>query len=232
LSNAVVLFGGASRSYRFPTFQELHLPETAYMFYAGISGIEERTSIEAGIRVTTHNFQTTLKYFDVDGATTIIIPTSQYDPDYPFSYTRENQGLEGTMTLRAGALYAELSGQYLYSNRIATEVIPPELSGTGGVYFWDKIIGGHLDLKTGIRARMFTSAKAVEYDPRAQMYYGSSSPDMPGAAVYDFILIGHIGTAYVHIIMENLLDANYITTSFYPMNGRIVRFGLSWEFLD
>jgi len=32
--------------------------------------------------------------------------------------------------------------------------------------------------------------------------------------------------------MENLLDANYITTSFYPMNGRIVRFGLSWEFLD
>ena len=52
------------------------------------------------------------------------------------------------------------------------------------------------------------------------------------AGTVDFLLIAHIGSAYVHFVWENLLDRQYIMRIFYPMPERNIRFGISWDFLD
>jgi outer membrane cobalamin receptor len=231
LSDEVVLFGGISGSYRFPTFQELHLPDTLFTLRGGSAVTESRTSIEAGVRVAAHNVSVNLKYFDYEGADNFFVPVSANEPDNIWIGTSKYQGAQASIAIRFGSFYTELSAQYLHPDRVAAEIFPPDWSGTGGVYFWDKIVGGHLDLKTGIRARMYSRSQEVDFNPQAQVYY-SGSQNVAGAGVFDFVLIGHLGTAYIHVTMENLLDARYITTYFYPMNERILRFGLSWEFLD
>ncbi|HTK81840.1 MAG TPA: putative porin [Bacteroidota bacterium] len=108
----------------------------------------------------------------------------------------------------------------------------PKWSGTGEFYFWDKLFNGHLDLKTGFRVKGFTAFQASGYNSEYQLFTTNNDPGIPGTATLDFILIAHIGSAYVHLVMENLLDRKYVITSFYPMNERNLRFGLSWDFLD
>ena len=136
-------------------------------------------------------------------------------------------------SFRVGSLFMEGSGQYSkVTNQAADLRLIPKWSGNVGIYFWDKLFTDHLDLKTGLRIKGFSSSQAMNYNARYQIYVTSNDPDTPGAGVLDFLLIAHIGNAYIHFIMENLLDKQYVTTSFYPMNERNLRFWISWDFLD
>src|SRR5262249_41553668 len=137
-----------------------------------------------------------------------------------------------------GSLYTELNGGYFISKKEGLfGIISPKWKLYGGLYFWDKLFSRHLDLKTGLRANAFSSYFASNFNQHEQAYFiqGNGNleiPEIPGAATLDFILIAHLGSAYVHFILENLLDKQYIITSFYPMNERNLRFGISWDFLD
>ena len=66
---------------------------------------------------------------------------------------------------------------------------------------------------------------------RYDLFLPSDSRIPPGGSV-DFVLFAGIGDAVIHLIWENLLDRQYVMTTFYPMNDRALRFGLTWEFLD
>jgi hypothetical protein len=77
----------------------------------------------------------------------------------------------------------------------------------------------------------------MEYISTTQIFvpgnYSATRDDLResvAGGTIDFILIGHIGKAYVHLIWENLLDRKYVTTYYYPMPERNLRFGISWEF--
>ncbi|HEV8538620.1 MAG TPA: hypothetical protein VGR15_06815, partial [Bacteroidota bacterium] len=73
-----------------------------------------------------------------------------------------------------------------------------------------------------------------EYNSQAQVYWPSigGESDIRSSGILDLILIAHLGNAYLHLVLENLLDKKYVTTTFYPMNERNLRFGVSWDFLD
>ncbi len=146
---------------------------------------------------------------------------------------RIHEGITTVTAFRLGSFFVEGNAQYIRITNASKEFrFNPRWSGTGGLYFWDKLFNNHLNLKIGFRGRAFSTYHAAEYNQQAQVFIPSTLEDIKASGVIDFILIVHLGNAHVHLIWENLLDRQYITTTFYPMPERAIRFGISWEFLD
>ena len=233
------VFGGYSRSYRFPTFQELYWRDSVVNASQSTFAPELHSLFEAGIRLSNgRETSIELSYFHriVDDA----IVTVRTPVDYPFPTFQFNQidrqtysGVEGTARVRFGEFVAEGSAQYLeISNDGGNQLLLPKWAASGGIYFWDKIVHDHLDLKVGFRGRVFTSYQGMEYNPQAWMFVPSIMLPVDAAGTSDLVVIAHLGDAYVHIIWQNLLDLQYIVTPFYPQLERSLRFGISWEFTN
>ena len=129
--------------------------------------------------------------------------------------------------MEGGAQYLEV----LTGDNVGNEF--PKWTGRGGAWFRDSLLGRHLDLKAGFQGKFFSSFQGRGFDQLAQIDVPTLNPatiDMAGTV--DFLLIAHIGSAYVHFVWENLLDRQYIMRIFYPMPERNIRFGISWDFLD
>lgn len=140
--------------------------------------------------------------------------------------------LELSLSVRIGWLALRSEARYAQATDDGWDVMGPRWSGSGELCFWDKIAGGHLDLKTGLRVRAFDSYRALTFHQQYREWLPSGDPRIVGSAVIDYILIARIGDAYIHLLWENLLDRKYVTASFFPMGERQLRFGVSWDLLD
>jgi len=108
----------------------------------------------------------------------------------------------------------------------------PQWWASGGIYFWDKLLGENLDLKIGVRGHILGPQDGMEFNPEAMIFVPSGLTPLGIATAIDGFLVAHLGSAYVHFIWQNLFDNNYVVTPFYPMPDRAVRLGISWELLD
>jgi len=239
LSDWLELFGGASRSSRFPTAQELYGTPAADS--STISGESERhLLVEGGLRSRPGRacaFELTAFRRTVENP--IVVRQSNAPPVMPtFEFYRgETQylrGIDGSASLRFGSFLLEGSAQYLEvltGDNVGNEF--PKWTGRGGAWFRDSLFRRHLDLKAGFQGRFFSSFQGRGFDQLAQIDVPTLNPetiDMNGTV--DFLLIAHIGSAYVHLVWENLFDRQYIMRIFYPMPARNIRFGITWDFLD
>jgi outer membrane cobalamin receptor len=233
------LFGGASRSYRFPTLQELagSLPPVAAL---PTSDAEEHRLVEAGIRTEQAGGQKLeLKAFHrtIDDVIAVV-PQIGPDRGFPYAFSRAGtlvlRGIDASAGVRLGSFFFEGMVQYLNTPGIGDDQSEfPAWSGSGGIYFWDTLFGGHLNLKTGFRGNFFTSFEGRGFNDQALVDVPPDGPftiDPAGKA--DFFLIAHLGDAYVHLMWENLFNRQYIMRVFYPMPDRSIRFGISWDFLN
>jgi hypothetical protein len=107
----------------------------------------------------------------------------------------------------------------------------PELTGQGGIYFWDTLLEGKLELKAGFRGRYVSRATEPRFNPEALAYVDLFSSTGAWSRL-DFMAQAQIGAAQVHFIWENLTNVNYYGTPYYPGLDRSIRFGISWEFLN
>lgn len=64
------------------------------------------------------------------------------------------------------------------------------------------------------------------------MYVENTWIDIDQHGSADLFLVGKVGSAYFHILVENLTNQRYMLTPFFPMQDRKIRFGVEWEFLD
>jgi hypothetical protein len=64
------------------------------------------------------------------------------------------------------------------------------------------------------------------------MYVQNTTAELNRNGSADLFLVGKIGSAYVHVILENITGQQYMLTPFYPMTPQKIRFGIEWEFLD
>jgi len=236
----ITFFGGYSLSHRFPTFQELYWHDTIVNSPQSTFSPERHHLAEAGVRFSNTDGTT---YVEMTYSHRIINDAIEILPtyvDYPFptlQFVRMNRetfnGITGSAHIRFGEFLAEGSAQYVeVTDDYGTQSFVPKWSGIGGIYFWDKVFKNHLDIKVGVRGRFLYAYRGMEYNPQAWMYVPSAQPDVKTSGVSDFVLDAHLGDAYIHIIWQNLLDLQYVTTPFYPMVERSLRFGLSWEFAD
>ncbi len=228
-------FGGYSHSYGYPTLEEQYLGLDKLQDDRFGWGAKKHQLVEGGILISqSENCSVSIRavHRTIDATYFNQPQGSPFDVlEYHEQVIRE--GIVSLLHVRLGSFLVEGTVQYLTGTTDDKESGNlPRWSGTGGFYFWDKLVNNHLDLKTGIRGKAFSSYQAVEFDQQNQIFYASSQQDISATGILDLVVIAHIGDAYVHLIMENLLDRKYVTTTFYPMPERHLRFGISWEFKD
>lgn len=237
--NHFLLFAGYSRSYRFPTYQELFWRTSSIEGPARELSPEQHHLFEGGFRVslgdlftvkTTAFSRITYEAIGIDR-----LPITQPFPGIRFSVREKNiyNGVEVNGTLRLWSFFGEGTIQYLSAKQdgVGTSEFPRWVAG-GGIYFWDTTLNGKLDLKLGLRGRLVDQHDGPEFNPEAMMFVPSRLPAVGLSAIGDGVLIARIGRAHIHLLWLNIFDINYIYTPFYPMPDRALRFGVTWELLD
>ena len=87
-------------------------------------------------------------------------------------------------------------------------------------------------MKSGFRGRYTSSQIGELFNPEILAYRDNSGKRIGRGGTLDFFLIAHIGDAYIHFMWENITNAQFFTTPYYPVLDRAIRFGVSWEFLN
>ncbi|MBI5020823.1 MAG: TonB-dependent receptor [Ignavibacteriales bacterium] len=238
LTPCLTIFGGYSRSYRLPTFQEKIGIDT--IISSDLNNDPERHHLlEAGLSWDpVENMNIEIKSFNRIIWNAININRSPEGLSVPFAYTRSTKniirGIAGSTRAQYWLLLFEGTAEYLDINENSTPTSSlPRWSFTGALYYRNKILGDHLDLKCGLRGRYFSNYFAEEYNFEVEEYLLSDyGYQIQQNGVLDLVILAHLGQAYIHLIWDNVLNRKYIMNAFYPMPERQMRFGVSWEFLD
>jgi outer membrane cobalamin receptor len=238
-TDGLKLFTGYSRSFRFPSLIERHGIDTIVTSSLTDGKPERHHLMDAGIRWSKWNWlNINLKSFYRIVWNPVTTDIIDYSPNLKRAYVRHNkQTIEGItfgMTLHASVILLEGSAQYIkerdeqsYSN------ITPIWGFIGGVYYRDNLFRGHLELQAGIRATAFGAYRSDEFNEQIIDYLPTDPyVEINSNSIFDIVILAHIGDAYFHIILDNILDTQLVMNNFYPIHDRRLRFGVSWEFLD
>jgi outer membrane cobalamin receptor len=232
------LFGGISRSHRVPGYEELYWSDSTVTRVTPLTD-EEHTHVEIGSEISLP-WNGCLRVALFQRTITDPLLLEPYGSGFVFPgiqfANREkitNNGADFHIRFRPAHLLIEASGTYLIQDQGGTSPDEfPAFSGTGGVYFWDRILDDHLGLKAGARGRYQTSQVGTEFNPEVLAYVRNAHQEISGGGTVDLVIIANIGDAYVHFLWENLLNTEYYATPFYPALDRAIQFGISWTFLD
>ncbi|RPH37484.1 hypothetical protein EHM92_02560 [bacterium] len=236
MASALDLFGGFSFSRRVPNYMELYWTDSTVTRSQSLVA-EKHRGMELGAELRwADGSNLRVAYFHRTVREPILFRLTAGTHVLPsFSITNGGSivtnGIEARLRMRIWLLSIEGTGTYLVQSEGGSNFANlPKLSLSGGVYFWHKLVEGHLELKTGFRGQYRSAQNGELFNPEALAYVSNAGTHIGYASSVDFFLIGHIGDAYVHFIWENPLDIQYYATPFYPGGDRAIRFGLSWEF--
>jgi outer membrane receptor protein involved in Fe transport len=149
--------------------------------------------------------------------------------------------MTASLRLRHGNFFLEGEAAYTRQTEVLRGSTPvrlfPEWRGDGSVYFRGKLANGNLDLKAGVRGKFYSAFDGEQFSAADAVLIaaaGGTIVNRPigNAGTVDIFVVAHIGDAYIHVMWENLTNSAYMLTPFYPMYGRTLRFGVSWEFVD
>jgi len=235
LSPSVTLFGGFSFSNRMPNYMELYWTDSTVTREQGLVA-EQHRGLEAGAEIRWPGSDLRIAYFHRTVNDPILFQPTPGTHVFPaFSVVNggsiATNGVEARLRMRLWLLYLEGNGSYLVQTAGGSELASlPKLSLSGGIYFWSTLLQEHLELKTGVRGHYRSAQDGELFNPEALAYVSNTGTRVGYASSADFVLIAHIGDAYVQFIWENPLDIEYYATPFYPGGDRAIRFGISWEF--
>jgi len=127
----------------------------------------------------------------------------------------------------------EGSGTYLFRQGAGVSAMDyPRFWGNGGIYLAVPFLSEHLDLKAGVHSRITTRHTGYLFSPPSLFTLPNTLAPLGMGSALDLVAIAHIGSAYVHILWENVTNTEYFTSPFTPALDRALRFGISWEFLN
>lgn len=231
------VFGGYSRSFRFPTLQEQFWRDSTFFPVQSSFAPETHDFSELGVRLIdspTLSCEASYFYRTVKDAILPMLSVSG-TPFPPVIFGAEDRfklsGISAKAHVRWWVLFAEGNAQYL-TTQTQSEYSLPRFTASGGVYYWSKLFNGNLDIKAGVRGRVMSAYYGMEYNPQVQQFAGRNAEKIKTVGVGDAVLLFHIGDAYVHLIFENLLSRKYYVVPVYPHLERTLRFGVSWTFLN
>jgi len=243
-SNNFLMQAGISLSRRLPSYTELYWNGVGPQRTTAIEA-EEHRLVEFGVKWKGKGeHKASITYFYKTIENPILLSTTATLTSFSASFPPvfiENagpdartmiDGVEGTF--RIGIWRLLLEGTLLYQTATTegiNEKLLPEFSARGGVFFRDKLFQDHLDLKAGLQGRVLTKHLGLTFNPEVLTYAMHNGPTIGPASSVDFLMIAHIGDAYIHLLWQNLLDTKYFLTPYYPVEERSVRFGIAWEFV-
>ncbi len=158
-------------------------------------------------------------------------------------YELNLQGLNAAMELNLWKIQMTGNATYYINYEKQRKTSLPEFTFNGGIYYVDKLFNDNLDLKAGFNFSFFTEKSYITYDffnksgiryiTANQNAVKLSDEKVPATNQLDFFVAGQIQRkATLYFTFENILDNEYYIVPYYPMWGRGMRIGVSWEFID
>ena len=129
------------------------------------------------------------------------------------------------------------------NNSTYRKYLLPEYYLKGGIYFSDSLFNSNLNLKAGFNTTAVGVQNLYSYDFETNTLLSWYSISFGGqiqenatlmpSIVFNFLLIGEIqDRATIYFTFENLFDKQYYVVPYYLKQGRGIRLGVSWEFLN
>ncbi|MCL6097700.1 MAG: hypothetical protein M1391_03905, partial [Bacteroidetes bacterium] len=155
------------------------------------------------------------------------------------------QGVNLNLNFKVWKFLFSTNSSLYFNDQNRLDYKTPKFTSSGGVYYIDTLFNHNLKLKTGINYysvgdQYYTSIdfeKSIvsnyTYDPSTHAASLISNSQITPSFQIDFFLAGHIqNSAIIYLVFENLLNANYFISPYYPKQSRGLRLGVAWEFLD
>jgi hypothetical protein len=240
LGMGFIVRGGVSLSRRAPTYPELFWSDSTVV-HDGVISTEKHQLTEAGLHWSSSELGT-VRLVLAHRVISNPILTALYAGKGPFPGVRVYNG--GTIRSLSAELSVDLrlfryihiegSGTYLLRKDASGSSLEdyPDFWGEGGIFLAGKFLNDKLDLKAGARGRITTRYTGYLFSPQALFPIPNTITPLGMGSTLDLLAVAHIGSAYIHIMWENVTDTKYFTSPFTPVLARTVRFGISWEFLN
>ena len=159
---------------------------------------------------------------------------------YPTQYTGNLQVLSATLTQNFKLGIFHLDNEVTWQKSSKEEILPlPDLSLYHNFYLLTKLAKKVLTLQLGADVRYFTSYYAPAYMPATQQFHLQSEEDrveIGGYPIVDVYANLHLKRTRIFVMMSHVNagmgQPNYVLAPHYPINQRVLKIGLSWNFYD
>lgn len=234
--NRFEITAGYSNSYRFPNFFELYWNNNLSTAQKTDFSPEQHSVFELGVNLNIFDnlkFVSSYHHRKIKDAI-IFEPTNNSYPLRQFIFLKTDkiilQSLNTTVSGNFWKFSTNINASFLVSSKYLAEFQYPKVTANGGLFFKDRFFDDNLNLKIGIRGILTSKQLAFEFEPRAGLMIPNNNFILGNSGSFDAIVLAEIGSALVHIVVENVLDNKYAIVSYYPIQDRTLRFGITWEF--
>jgi hypothetical protein len=234
----LTIFVDASKYDRFPTLQERYWRDSVFIRANGIVQ-EKHSSLEGGFNIHTgSNFQMNLTIFRQTVKDAIVYQpavTKYGSPAIGILNVNEvrSSGVNGRIIFNWH--HFELLGvmtltRFLLDDSVKTMM--PDVLLSGEIAYRGNILFEHWDGKIGLRTLFYNRQRGMQFDPQTLSYVQYNIDLLGRATTFDLFLMLKIGDAHVSLSWNNILNVGYMLGPIYPMQGRNVRVGVNWVFMD
>jgi outer membrane cobalamin receptor len=228
---------------RFPTFQEQYWRDAKDSTVLPHSTLNKeqhqfvqlgfQVNVGSGVQLHLAAFQRTLNHAIVYQST--VIPWSGASAIKISNVNQEikSLGLNGSLMIRWNHFEAFGVMTLTRSTQADTlQTLTPDVILSGEISYRGNIIFENWDGKIGLRSRFCNRQQGMQFDSRTLSYLQNTTDIIGRSSTLDLYLILKIGDAHISFSWINILNAQYLFASIYPMPGRQLRFGVNWVFLD
>lgn len=236
LTPELVIEGGFSRSYRFPTFQETNWP-----FYITLAGGQPNLVEQHSLTELSASFNSPSATFLVSASNRAV--TNALTPRL-FQIGSDNTAIEVLPSMKVRSLWglASLSfwnfiatGTLTFTEIVelsAIKLVNPKFILTGELAYHDILFNGALEARIAARSRFMSKHQGMRFLPAQLAHVENPGKPLNAFSTLDLSGVFRIGDAFINITWENVLNKRYFITPSYPMTDRNVRIGVNWVFLD
>ena len=231
------MWGGVSRSFRYPTIQELYWADSS-LVRVGSPRKETHFLSELGFRIKTGPLSVSLRGFKrrIDNAIVIaqegniIADSSQLFMFFP---QVDVQGLAADFSIQLWQI--ALAGNFTYTDYRQQEHSTqpfPRFASFSELSYRDSFGNHAVDLKVAVRLKAISHHDGLQFIPEQLSYAQQNSTLTAGFASVDFSTVARIGDAHVMFVWENPFNVNTMMVPYYPLLGRNIKIGVNWVFFD
>lgn len=234
--NNIEITAGYSNSYRFPNFYESywnnHLNTTQQTDFSP----EQHSLFELRIKFNISDrlhFASSYQHRTITDAI-VFEPDNILYPPFDFASTKKDkiilQSLNGRLSGNFWKFSTNLNASLLMTSKYLTEFQYPDFTTNGELFFNDRFFDDNLNLRIGIKGNFVSTQSGYISGTRTGLLIPNNNFILGYCGSFDAIILAGIGSAMVHIVLENVLDNRYAIVSYYPIQDRTIRFGITWEF--
>jgi hypothetical protein len=158
----------------------------------------------------------------------------------PAQYSDNLQVLTAQLTQNFKLGILHLDNKVTYQKSSNNDVLPlPELSTYHNLYLLTKIAKKVLTVQLGAEATYFTKYFAPAYTPALQQFHlqaADKQVEIGGYPVVNAYCNLHLKRTRIFVMMYHVNAGmgkrNYFTVPHYPLNPRLLKIGVSWNFYD